>query len=123
LRRDEETKKEEMGEERKDGKSKGRDKRKRDWSKLRRELGTETEKDLGKLREEGRDKRNRNQENVKGNERQDKGDLGKLGGKEIERRKERKRKLGRGKLKRGRRQEECKRQEKRKGRKETRGEK
>ncbi len=123
MRRDEETKKEEMGEERKDGKSKGRDKRKRDWSKLRRELGTETEKDLGKLREEGRDKRNRNQENVKGNERQDKGDLGKLGGKEIERRKERKRKLGRGKLKRGRRQEECKRQEKRKGRKETRGEK
>ncbi len=47
------TKKEEMGKERKDGKSKGRDKRKRDWRKLRRELGKETGKDLGKLRAEG----------------------------------------------------------------------
>jgi hypothetical protein len=55
LRRDEETKNEEMGEGRKDGKSKGRDKRKRDWSKLKRVQGKETGKSLEMLGSEGRD--------------------------------------------------------------------
>ena len=62
--------------------------RKNDWGKLRRKQGKETGKSLGMLGSEGRDKRNRNQEDVKGNKRQDKGDLGKLGGKEIEKRKD-----------------------------------